>query len=183
MACVGHTAPSAFSLLPLWCQRTLSISASLSSSLAFIKEMSSPVCYMDISWFAYFGISWLCLLSVWKLHSLLYVATSRFLRGFQMAKSRTPCLFICLHLLWKGRSTDCWHHLPSHLSVTSLASSTTLSHSAASQSLVMSPGGVASDGSVTLTLADAQGMLDGVTLNLNTQVRKKRKWEFETEKV
>jgi len=47
----------------------------------------------------------------------------------------------------------------------------------------MSPGGVASDGSVTLTLADAQGMLDGVTLNLNTQVRKKRKWEFETEKV
>lgn len=37
----------------------------------------------------------------------------------------------------------------------------------------MSPGGVASDSSVTLTLADAQGMLDGVTLNLNTQVRKK----------
>lgn len=36
----------------------------------------------------------------------------------------------------------------------------------------MSPGGVASDSSVTLTLADAQGMLDGVTLNLNTQVRK-----------
>uniref|UniRef100_A0A8D3A4H1 C2H2-type domain-containing protein n=2 Tax=Scophthalmus maximus TaxID=52904 RepID=A0A8D3A4H1_SCOMX len=33
----------------------------------------------------------------------------------------------------------------------------------------MSPGGVASDGSVTLTLADAQGMLDGVTLNLNAQ--------------
>uniref|UniRef100_A0A3Q4GWJ6 Zinc finger protein 236 n=1 Tax=Neolamprologus brichardi TaxID=32507 RepID=A0A3Q4GWJ6_NEOBR len=33
----------------------------------------------------------------------------------------------------------------------------------------MSPGAVASDGSVTLTLADAQGMLDGVTLNLNTQ--------------
>ncbi|KAM9310495.1 zinc finger protein 236 isoform 2-T2 [Pholidichthys leucotaenia] len=50
-----------------------------------------------------------------------------------------------------------------------LQSSTTLSHTAASQSLVMSPGGVASDGSVTLTLADAQGMLDGVTLNLNTQ--------------
>lgn len=36
----------------------------------------------------------------------------------------------------------------------------------------MSPGGVASDSSVTLTLADAQGMLDGVTLNLNTQVKK-----------
>ncbi|XP_005450717.1 zinc finger protein 236 isoform X1 [Oreochromis niloticus] len=53
--------------------------------------------------------------------------------------------------------------------VTSLPPSTTLSHTAASQSLVMSPGAVASDGSVTLTLADAQGMLDGVTLNLNTQ--------------
>uniref|UniRef100_A0A3B4G659 Zinc finger protein 236 n=1 Tax=Pundamilia nyererei TaxID=303518 RepID=A0A3B4G659_9CICH len=52
---------------------------------------------------------------------------------------------------------------------TSLPPSTTLSHTAASQSLVMSPGTVASDGSVTLTLADAQGMLDGVTLNLNTQ--------------
>uniref|UniRef100_A0A3B3H3J5 C2H2-type domain-containing protein n=1 Tax=Oryzias latipes TaxID=8090 RepID=A0A3B3H3J5_ORYLA len=33
----------------------------------------------------------------------------------------------------------------------------------------MSSGGMAGDGSVTLTLADAQGMLDGVTLNLNTQ--------------
>ncbi|XP_030605132.1 zinc finger protein 236 isoform X3 [Archocentrus centrarchus] len=53
--------------------------------------------------------------------------------------------------------------------VASLPPSTTLSHTAASQSLVMSSGGVASDGSVTLTLADAQGMLDGVTLNLNTQ--------------
>uniref|UniRef100_A0AAX7ULJ8 C2H2-type domain-containing protein n=1 Tax=Astatotilapia calliptera TaxID=8154 RepID=A0AAX7ULJ8_ASTCA len=53
--------------------------------------------------------------------------------------------------------------------ITSLPPSTTLSHTAASQSLVMSPGTVASDGSVTLTLADAQGMLDGVTLNLNTQ--------------
>ncbi|XP_060938042.1 zinc finger protein 236-like [Limanda limanda] len=51
----------------------------------------------------------------------------------------------------------------------SLTPSTTLSHTAVSQSLVMSPGGDASDGSVTLTLADAQGMLDGVTLNLNTQ--------------
>ncbi|KAF7669195.1 hypothetical protein LDENG_00228350 [Lucifuga dentata] len=55
------------------------------------------------------------------------------------------------------------------MAVTSLPPSTTLSHTAASQSLVMSPGGVVSDGSVTLTLADAQGMLDGVTLNLNTQ--------------
>ncbi|XP_041844446.1 zinc finger protein 236-like isoform X2 [Melanotaenia boesemani] len=55
------------------------------------------------------------------------------------------------------------------MTVTSLPPTTTLSHTAASQSLVMSPGGVASDGSVTLTLADAQGMLDGVTLNLNTQ--------------
>lgn len=34
----------------------------------------------------------------------------------------------------------------------------------------MSPGGVASDNSVTLTLADAHSMLDGVTLNLNAQV-------------
>ncbi|KAJ3597601.1 hypothetical protein NHX12_001124 [Muraenolepis orangiensis] len=32
-----------------------------------------------------------------------------------------------------------------------------------------SGGGVASDGSVTLTLAEAQGMLEGVTLNLNHQ--------------
>ncbi|XP_035808978.2 zinc finger protein 236 isoform X2 [Amphiprion ocellaris] len=55
------------------------------------------------------------------------------------------------------------------MAVTSLPASTTLSHTAASQSLVMSPGGAASDGSVTLTLADAQGMLDGVTLNLNAQ--------------
>uniref|UniRef100_A0A668AVE7 Zinc finger protein 236 n=1 Tax=Myripristis murdjan TaxID=586833 RepID=A0A668AVE7_9TELE len=57
----------------------------------------------------------------------------------------------------------------SHLLVSSLPPSTTLSHTAVSQSLVMSPGGVTSDGSVTLTLADAQGMLDGVTLNLNPQ--------------
>ncbi|XP_035019257.2 zinc finger protein 236 isoform X3 [Hippoglossus stenolepis] len=55
------------------------------------------------------------------------------------------------------------------ISGNSLTPSTTLSHTAVSQSLVMSPGGDASDGSVTLTLADAQGMLDGVTLNLNTQ--------------
>lgn len=38
----------------------------------------------------------------------------------------------------------------------------------------MSPGGVASDSSVTLTLTDAQGMLDGVTLNLNAQVKKRK---------
>ncbi|XP_063736302.1 zinc finger protein 236-like isoform X3 [Eleginops maclovinus] len=55
------------------------------------------------------------------------------------------------------------------MAVSSLPSNTTLSHTAVSQSLVMSPGGVASDDSVTLTLADAQGMLEGVTLNLNTQ--------------
>ncbi|XP_038145267.1 zinc finger protein 236-like isoform X3 [Cyprinodon tularosa] len=57
------------------------------------------------------------------------------------------------------------------MAVTSLAPSTTLSHTAASKSLVMSPGGVASDGSVTLTLTDAQAMLDGVTLNLSAQVK------------
>uniref|UniRef100_A0A8D0CSE8 Zinc finger protein 236 n=2 Tax=Sander lucioperca TaxID=283035 RepID=A0A8D0CSE8_SANLU len=60
-------------------------------------------------------------------------------------------------------------HANTGMTVSSLPTSTTLSHTAASQSLVMSPGGVASDDSVTLTLADAQGMLDGVTLNLNTQ--------------
>lgn len=63
-------------------------------------------------------------------------------------------------------------HSISHLSVSSLPPSTTLSHTAVSQSLVMSPGGVSTDNSVTLTLADAQGMLDGVTLNLNTQVKR-----------
>ncbi|CAG12844.1 unnamed protein product, partial [Tetraodon nigroviridis] len=55
------------------------------------------------------------------------------------------------------------------MAVSSLPPSTTLAHTVASQSLVMSPGGVANDNSVTLTLAEAQGMLDGVTLNLNTQ--------------
>ncbi|XP_066507917.1 zinc finger protein 236-like [Hoplias malabaricus] len=49
------------------------------------------------------------------------------------------------------------------MSVTTLAPSTSLS-----QNLVMSSGGIASDGSVTLTLADTN-MLDAVTLNLNTQ--------------
>jgi len=38
----------------------------------------------------------------------------------------------------------------------------------------MSPGGVAGEDSVTLTLADAQGMLDGVTLSLNAQVEKEK---------
>ncbi|XP_061676485.1 zinc finger protein 236-like isoform X4 [Syngnathoides biaculeatus] len=55
------------------------------------------------------------------------------------------------------------------MAVATLPSSTSLSHTTSSQSLVLSPGGVANDGSVTLTLADAQGMLDGVTLNLSTQ--------------
>uniref|UniRef100_A0A3Q3VYE9 C2H2-type domain-containing protein n=1 Tax=Mola mola TaxID=94237 RepID=A0A3Q3VYE9_MOLML len=59
----------------------------------------------------------------------------------------------------------------SGMSFSSLPPSTTLSHTAASQSLVMSPGGVANDSSVTLTLADTHGMLDGVTLNLNTQAQ------------
>uniref|UniRef100_A0A3B4E3D5 C2H2-type domain-containing protein n=1 Tax=Pygocentrus nattereri TaxID=42514 RepID=A0A3B4E3D5_PYGNA len=49
------------------------------------------------------------------------------------------------------------------ISVTTLAPSTSLP-----QNLVMSSAGVASDGSVTLTLADTQ-MLDTVTLNLNSQ--------------
>ncbi|KAG7254584.1 hypothetical protein CRUP_018876 [Coryphaenoides rupestris] len=52
--------------------------------------------------------------------------------------------------------------LPASMSVTSLPPSTSLSHGTVSQSLVMSPGGVAGDGSVTLTLAEAQGMLEGL---------------------
>ncbi|XP_076136440.1 zinc finger protein 236 [Alosa pseudoharengus] len=61
-------------------------------------------------------------------------------------------------------------HSPSNatMTVTSLPPSTSLSHTAVSQSLVMSSAGMASDGSVTLTLADTQ-MLDAVTLNLNSQ--------------
>ncbi|XP_077455231.1 zinc finger protein 236 isoform X1 [Stigmatopora argus] len=55
------------------------------------------------------------------------------------------------------------------MNITSLQSSTSLSHPTSSQSLVLSQGGVANDGSVTLTLADPQGMLDGVALNLNAQ--------------
>ncbi|XP_046907292.1 zinc finger protein 236-like isoform X2 [Hypomesus transpacificus] len=54
------------------------------------------------------------------------------------------------------------------VTVTSLPSGTALSQTAVSQSLVMSSGSVV-DGSVTLTLADTQGMLDAVTLNLNAQ--------------
>ncbi|KAL2084641.1 hypothetical protein ACEWY4_020159 [Coilia grayii] len=62
-------------------------------------------------------------------------------------------------------------HSPSNatMTVTSLPPSTSLSHTAvSSQSLVMSSAGMASDGSVTLTLADTQ-MLDAVTLNVNSQ--------------
>uniref|UniRef100_A0AAY4EIS5 C2H2-type domain-containing protein n=1 Tax=Denticeps clupeoides TaxID=299321 RepID=A0AAY4EIS5_9TELE len=54
-------------------------------------------------------------------------------------------------------------------SVASLPPSTSLSQAAVStQNLVMSSAGVASDGSVTLTLSDTQ-MLDTVTLNLNAE--------------
>ncbi|XP_031432812.2 LOW QUALITY PROTEIN: zinc finger protein 236 [Clupea harengus] len=61
-------------------------------------------------------------------------------------------------------------HSPSNttMSVTSLPPCTSLSHTGVTQSLVMSSAGMASDGSVTLTLADPQ-MLDAVTLNLNAQ--------------
>ncbi|XP_068425075.1 zinc finger protein 236-like isoform X2 [Clinocottus analis] len=62
------------------------------------------------------------------------------------------------------------HLLPQSPANTGMAvSSTSLSHTAVSQNLVMSSGGVAGEDTVTLTLADAQGMLDGVTLNLNAQ--------------
>uniref|UniRef100_A0A8C7LUE2 Zinc finger protein 236 n=1 Tax=Oncorhynchus mykiss TaxID=8022 RepID=A0A8C7LUE2_ONCMY len=59
------------------------------------------------------------------------------------------------------------------ISVTSLPPSTSLSQTAGSQSLVMSSSSMASDGSVTLTLEDTQGMLDAqpqFTLNFNAQV-------------
>ncbi|XP_024241876.1 zinc finger protein 236 isoform X2 [Oncorhynchus tshawytscha] len=58
------------------------------------------------------------------------------------------------------------------MTVTSLPPSTSLSQTAGSQSLVMSSSSMASDGSVTLTLADTQGMLDAqpqFTLNFNAQ--------------
>ncbi|XP_028834618.1 zinc finger protein 236 isoform X2 [Denticeps clupeoides] len=55
------------------------------------------------------------------------------------------------------------------MAVASLPPSTSLSQAAVStQNLVMSSAGVASDGSVTLTLSDTQ-MLDTVTLNLNAE--------------
>ncbi|XP_029536016.2 zinc finger protein 236-like isoform X3 [Oncorhynchus nerka] len=58
------------------------------------------------------------------------------------------------------------------MTVTSLPPSTSLSQTAGSQSLVMSSSSMAIDGSVTLTLADTQGMLDAqpqFTLNFNAQ--------------
>ncbi|XP_057197139.1 zinc finger protein 236-like isoform X1 [Triplophysa rosa] len=58
----------------------------------------------------------------------------------------------------------------SAMCVSALAPSTSLSQTGlSSQSLVMSSAGMASDGSVTLTLADPR-MLDAVSLNLNTQM-------------
>lgn len=59
---------------------------------------------------------------------------------------------------------------------TNLPPATPISQSAVSaQNLVMSSSGVGGDGSVTLTLADTQGMLSGgldaVTLNITSQVR------------
>uniref|UniRef100_A0A8C9F7N9 C2H2-type domain-containing protein n=1 Tax=Pavo cristatus TaxID=9049 RepID=A0A8C9F7N9_PAVCR len=59
---------------------------------------------------------------------------------------------------------------------TNLPSTTPISQSTVSaQNLVMSSSGVGGDGSVTLTLADTQGMLSGgldaVTLNITSQVR------------
>ncbi|RXN06522.1 zinc finger protein 236 [Labeo rohita] len=59
---------------------------------------------------------------------------------------------------------------PSAMTVNALAPSTSLSQTGMSaQSLVMSSAGMASDGSMTLTLADTQ-ILDTVSLNLNTQI-------------
>uniref|UniRef100_A0A672MIL3 C2H2-type domain-containing protein n=1 Tax=Sinocyclocheilus grahami TaxID=75366 RepID=A0A672MIL3_SINGR len=59
---------------------------------------------------------------------------------------------------------------PSAITVNALAPSTSLSQTGmSSQSLVMSTAGMASDGSVTLTLADTQ-ILDTVSLNLSTQI-------------
>ncbi|XP_067305509.1 zinc finger protein 236-like [Pseudorasbora parva] len=81
---------------------------------------------------------------------------------------------------------------PSAMTVSALAPSTSLSHSAqglvmssggvahSAQGLVMSSGGVASDGSVTLTLSDTQ-ILDTVSLNLNTQMMDQQSEEKEAE--
>ncbi|KAL0984694.1 hypothetical protein UPYG_G00145470 [Umbra pygmaea] len=58
------------------------------------------------------------------------------------------------------------------MTVSSLPPSTSLSQTAVSQSLVMSSSSVSNDGSVTLTLAETQGMMDTqpqFTLNLNAQ--------------
>ncbi|KAA0703564.1 Zinc finger protein 236 [Triplophysa tibetana] len=74
-----------------------------------------------------------------------------------------------------GLTLNTEHLLPhstpaSAMSVSALAPSTSLSQTGlSSQSLVMSSAGMASDGSVTLTLADPR-MLDAVSLNLNTQI-------------
>ncbi|XP_051573971.1 zinc finger protein 236-like isoform X2 [Myxocyprinus asiaticus] len=70
---------------------------------------------------------------------------------------------------------------PSNISVSALAPSTSLSQTAmSSQSLVMSSGGVASDGSVTLTLTDTQ-ILDTVSLSLNTQMVDSQSLEKDSE--
>ncbi|TRY71268.1 hypothetical protein DNTS_006995 [Danionella cerebrum] len=59
---------------------------------------------------------------------------------------------------------------PSDMTVSALAPSTSLSQTPLStQNLVMTSAGMASDGSVTLTLADTQ-ILDTVSINLNTQI-------------
>ncbi|KAK1790236.1 hypothetical protein P4O66_014157, partial [Electrophorus voltai] len=64
------------------------------------------------------------------------------------------------------------------MTVTTLAPSTSLS-----QNLVMSSAGMASDGSVTLTLADTQ-MLDTVTLNLDTQqLQKENTYQYFYQKL
>ncbi|KAF4103587.1 hypothetical protein G5714_016470 [Onychostoma macrolepis] len=70
---------------------------------------------------------------------------------------------------------------PSAMTVNALAPSTSLSQTGMSaQSLVMSSAGMASDGSVTLTLADTQ-ILDTVSLNLNTQMIDNQAEEKEAE--
>lgn len=67
---------------------------------------------------------------------------------------------------------------------TNLPPTTPISQSTVSaQNLVMSSSGVGGDGSVTLTLADTQGMLSGgldaVTLNITSQVRNAfLKWQI-----
>lgn len=69
----------------------------------------------------------------------------------------------------------CWPFAELNPTSGSLPSSTPMSPSAIStQNLVMSSSGVGGDASVTLTLADTQGMLSGgldtVTLNITSQV-------------